>query len=116
MFTLELERYDNISVVRFHGDMTLASAVALRQHLEEMLKATKSKDLALDLADVQQVDNSGLGALVGACTRARSWGKRLILFRPPSHVQCLLDTLEISGFFPILEDEHDLTARQFKRD
>lgn len=115
MYTLDIERYENIIVARFHGDMTLDFAVEIRQHLERILKTSKIKDLVLDLDDVQHVDNSGVGALVGASTSARAWGKRLMLYRPTRSVMKILEHAEIYGFFPMLEDEHDLKARQLNK-
>lgn len=111
MYTLDIERYEGITVGRFHGDLVLEHAVALRRDLESALKAAKAKDLALDLSTAGKVDTSGIGALVGACTTARSRGKRLMLYMPAPHVLKTLEDAEISAFFPMLEDESDLRDR-----
>lgn len=111
MFELEIERYGVITVVHLTGDMLLEDAVSLRQQLEQTLKATQVKDVALDLHKVQNVDSSGLGALVGASATGRVRGKRLMLFQPSKEVSDLLEKVEIAGFFPLLEDEDDLLSR-----
>ena len=115
MYTLDIERYENIIVGRFHGDLVLDSAVPLRRELEHVLKSTKVKDLALDLSMAGKVDTSGIGALVGACTTARSRGKRLMLYSPAPLVVKTLSDAEISAFFPMVEDEADLKARMHKK-
>lgn len=112
MFTLTPEYFDGITITRFVGDMTLPHAVALRQQLEATLKKSKPKDVVLDLAGVQSIDNSGLGALVGASTQGRSWGKRLMLYNIMPLVAQKLHDAEIAGFFPVLEDESDVKSRQ----
>lgn len=111
MFELKFERYGPITVAHFSGDMVLETAVQLRSQLEEALKTAKVKDVALDLAAVEKVDTTGLGALVGASTSGRARGKRLMLYRPAPHVLKMLENSEISGFFPLLDDEDDLLAR-----
>lgn len=111
MYSLDVERYENIVVGRFHGDLVLDNAVALRSDLDLVIKSIKVKDLALDLSKAGKVDTSGIGALVGACTSARSRGKRLMLYSPAPHVLKTLNDAEISGFFPMVEDEGDLKAR-----
>ena len=111
MYSLDVERYEHITLIRFAGDMTLAHAVQLRSEIEGVLKSTKAKDVVLDLGLTREVDNSGLGALVGASTSARSWGKRLMLYNPAPNVLQTLDAAEISGFFPMLDSEHDLKSR-----
>lgn len=111
MFELELERYGQITVAHFKGDMVLETAVQLRSRLEEALKTPKVKDVALDLTTVGNIDSTGLGALVGASTSARAMGKRLMLYRPAPNVLDMLERSEISGFFPLLDDEDELRAR-----
>lgn len=115
MFTLETERFESITVLRFRGDMVLACAVELRQRLEREIKSSKPKDVVLDMSQVVRADTSGLGALVGACTNGKAMGKRLMLYGITPQVERLLEKAEISGFFPVLGDEHDLMARQLNK-
>ena len=116
MFSFDFETYDTIVVARFRGDMTLETALPLREELELAAKRMKVRDMALDLTALEKVDTTGLGVLVGVSTKARSWGKRLMLYRAPQNVLDLLERVESSGFFPLLDDENDLKARQlYKR-
>lgn len=111
MYALEVECYERLTLLRFAGDMTLPHAVQLRSELERALKHSKAKDIVLDLGLTRAVDNSGLGALVGASTSALSWGKRLMLYSPTQDVQRTLEQCEISGFFPMIDSAHDLKSR-----
>lgn len=111
MYSLDVEYYEHITLIRFAGDMTLLHAVELRDELEHLLKNTKVKDIVLDLGLTRTVDSSGLGALVGVSTSARSWGKRLMLYNSTPEIIHTLEQVEISGFFPTLDSEHDLKSR-----
>lgn len=111
MFVFETENYSTITLVRLKGNMCLADAVDLRHQLENVIKLASSKDIALELCAVDMVDSSGLGALVGASATARGFGKRLMLYRPSPNVTKCLENTDISGFFPLLENEEDLLAR-----
>lgn len=111
MFELEIERYGTIILVHLTGEMLLADAVDLRSQLENVIKTSSAKDIALDLCSVTKVTSSGLGALVGAGANARITGKRLMLYRPSAEVMQCLEKTDILGFFPLLEDEEDLLAR-----
>ncbi|MDR2696593.1 MAG: STAS domain-containing protein [Deltaproteobacteria bacterium] len=108
MYQLTLERFELILIARFIGDLTLPEAVNLRHELEQVVKQEKAKDLVLDLALVNNVDNSGLGVLVAVSTFARSYGKRLILCHVTDAVNEALAQAAINGFFPLLEDDEDL--------
>ena len=110
MYQLTLERFDHLLIARFIGDLTLPEAVSLRQDLEQIVKREKAKDIVFDLALVNEVDNSGLGVLVAASTFARSYGKRLVLYRPTARLNAALEQAAIAGFFPLLEDDEDLLA------
>jgi len=110
MYQLMLERFDHLLVAHLIGDLTLPEAVSLRHELRQVVTQEKLKDIVLDLALVEGVDNSGLGALVAASTFARSCGKRLILYRTTDKVNEALTQAAIDGFFPLLEDDEDLLA------
>ncbi|MDR0239957.1 MAG: STAS domain-containing protein [Deltaproteobacteria bacterium] len=110
MYQLKLERFDHLLVARFLGDLTLPEAVSLRHDLELIVKQEKAKDIIFDLAQVDEVDSSGLGVLVSVSTFARAYGKRLILYRPTPNLNTALEQASIAGFFPLLEEDEDLLA------
>jgi len=110
MYQLTLERFDHLLIARFLGDLTLPEAVSLRDDLEQIVKQEKAKDIIFDLALINEVDNSGLGVLVAVSTFARSYGKRLVLYRPTANLNTALEQASIAGFFPLLEDDEDLLA------
>lgn len=111
MFTLEMEKYSTIILIHLKGEMCLMDAIDLRCQLEKLIKASRPKDIALDLCSVDKVDSSGLGAVVGAGATARCAGKRLMLYRPSPQVLQCMEATDVLGFFPLLEDEEDLLAR-----
>ncbi|MCL2123981.1 MAG: STAS domain-containing protein [Desulfovibrionaceae bacterium] len=110
MYHLTLERFDHLLIARFTGDLTLPEAVSLRQDLEQTVQHEKAKDIIFDLSLVNDVDNSGLGVLVAVSTFARSYGKRLVLYRPTEKVATALSKAGIADFFPLLEEDEDLLA------
>jgi len=110
MYQLKLERFDHLLIAHLLGDLTLPEAVNLRRELEKIVMREKVKDILLNLALVENVDNSGLGVLVAVSTCARSYGKRLLLCHVPDNVNEALKQAAINGFFPLLEDDEDLLA------
>jgi anti-anti-sigma factor len=110
MYHLTLERFEHLLIARFIGDLALPEAVSLRHELEQLVSQEKAKDIILDFALLDKVDNSGLGVLVAVSTFARSYGKRLILYQPTEALNLALAQAAIAGFFPLLEDDEDLLA------
>ena len=110
MYQLTLERFDHLLIAHLMGSLTLPAAVSLRYDLEQIVTQERVKDIILDLALLEEVDNSGLGALVAVSTFARSYGKRLVLYQTAGRVSEALQQAAIDGFFPLLEDDEDLLA------
>ena len=67
------------------ADVRLALARAVTEGAERGLT-----DLVLDLSDLQQVDATGLGVLVGAHRAAGRAGRSLVLLDVPAQVERLL--------------------------
>ncbi|MGJ3523475.1 STAS domain-containing protein [Nitratidesulfovibrio sp. D1] len=110
MAHLELDDHGNILVAALTGELTLANATEVRNELERLFARKGVSDVVLDLGAVSFMDSSGLGTLVAASTKARSMGRRLLLYRPTPEAVHTMETAQLTGFFPILGDEEDLLA------
>ena len=107
---LQTTRHSTLLIIKALTPMTLPHAITLLQDMEESLATPGVRDLVLDMAEVTEVDGSGLGVMVRAITEARSSGQGFYLYRPSEEALKALHEFEINGFFPILELEEDLLA------
>ncbi len=100
-----------MQVIRMPGAMTIHNALELRSKLTRLLGAPGIQDLALDLSNVENVDASGLGALMAAFTEGQRSGHKIYIYNPAKPVRDLFSSLDITGFFPFISNENDLFSR-----
>jgi len=104
-----LEERDGWTVVRVHGDVDVASAPTLREHLVRTV-TDGHHQVILDLDDVHFIDSTGLGLVIGMLRRTRSLGGDLRLV---STREMLARVFEITGLdraVPIESSVNDAIA------
>lgn len=89
-------------LIRIRGRLTSSSSPVLLQEVRRVLQ--RSASLALNLAEIEFVDNAGIGALVAAAHQARASGGTLYLKDVPAPVAQLLALLNLTNFFTLIPD------------
>jgi stage II sporulation protein AA (anti-sigma F factor antagonist) len=97
--TLQVQSSRDILVVRLFGELDHHSASTVRQTIEAELDKGIYTHLVLNLADLDFMDSSGLGVILGRYKKVTQLGGKMILcsIRPS-----LYRLLEMSGLFKIL--------------
>ena len=67
---------DEAMVVRCKGGLTVEHSEVLKNHVRNLLPATRR--IILDLQELNRMDSSGLGAIVGLYISAKKCGCELI--------------------------------------
>jgi anti-sigma B factor antagonist len=99
-------------VYRLRGSLDLATAPSLRAALIEAANEGKH-DIIVDLSQVEFLDSTGLGALIGSHKRALENGGRVRLIVKDGTIQRLLT---ITGLMKIFAVYTDLDAALDDRD
>jgi anti-sigma B factor antagonist len=93
-FQLEaVEAGDGCAVLRVAGEVDLATAPAVREHVRDLV-ARGAVHLIVDLSDVVFLDSTGLGVLVGGLKRVRAHDGSLMVVITADHV---LRIFQITG-------------------
>jgi len=101
-FKIAAEQHPKGAVVRIEGEVDLFSAPDLRTTLDNLIEAG-TRHIVVDLATVEFLDSSGLGALVGALKHLRAIGSGTILLAaPPPPVRKILELTGINQVFEIV--------------
>ena len=95
----------DVAVVDFSGKITLGEGSAmLRKMVRDLITGGRRKIL-LNLADVDYIDSSGIGELVGAYTSVRSASGELKLVYLTKRVHDLIQITRLFTVFDVQPDE-----------
>ncbi len=104
---------DGVTVVDCHGRIIFGDeSLMLRESVKELLKT--SKDIVINLSDVNYIDSGGLGTLVGLYTSARGVGGTIKLANLTHRVGELLQVTKLLTVFEVFDGE-DQAIRSFKK-
>ncbi len=87
--------------IRVAGELDIATAWQLERALREA--EIRARRVVLDLRELTFMDTSGVHVIVDAGNRARQSGRRLVLVRGPSHVDCLFALTHTSDAVEIID-------------
>lgn len=102
----------DIAVIDFSGKITLGEGSAmLRKMIRDLVTAGRRKIL-LNLGDVDYIDSSGIGELVGAYTTVRGASGELKLVYLTKRVHDIIQITRLFTVFDVQADE-DAAVRSF---
>lgn len=105
---MELVRQDKgtVSVLYVTGRLDLAGGTSLKEQVKKIL-ASNTTSVHLNLANVEFINSSGLGALVSTMKEVRLAKGRLTLSNLASYVQEIFDITQLSHIFEIFKTEEE---------
>ena len=97
---------DSILILDITGEIRLGeSASQLTVELEKVLNDVMVKGVILNMENINYIDSTGLGELVGYLGRFKDKGKKLRVVRPNHTVVKLLQLTKLDQVFIIRGDE-----------
>ncbi len=97
------------AVVAVRGEIDNATAPQLRGALLAALDSD-TRRIVVDLSEIDFVDSSGLGALVGARKQADQSGATLVIVCPKPHVRRLFEISRLDAVLPLYDELAAATA------
>ena len=108
---ISIREADDVFILDLRGRSTIDSGESelLDNHLQELV-AKGARKLLLNLADLTQVDSSGLSVIVGRCVSLRRQGGDLKVLRPTGLVLEVFRVLRLQEIISSFEDEAEALA------
>ena len=108
---ISIRKSDDVFILDLRGRSTIdgGKSELLDSHLQKLV-ANGARKLLLNLADLTQVDSSGLSVIVGACVSLRRQGGDLRVLRPSGLVLEVFRVLRLQEAILSFEDEAEAVA------
>lgn len=100
--TFEVAEYGRWAVMRVTGEIDMATAPRLRQHVQTVTARTPA-GLVLDLDRVDFIDSTGLGVMVGAAKRMRMIDGGFRIVCSQTHLNDLFKITRLNEVFDLYE-------------
>jgi anti-anti-sigma factor len=100
----------DVTILDLQGRATLGVDCDLLSGHLQMLMANGVRDVLLNLADVTQLDSSGISAISRTYVVLRRQGGSLKLLRPSGRVRAVLRVIHLLDLIPTFEDEAQALA------
>jgi anti-sigma B factor antagonist len=106
---VQTEERGDWSVLSVRGEVDLYTAPHLKDQLAALVGAGRNR-LAVDLGQVEFMDSTGLGVLIGALKRCKENGGVLALVSPRESVAKVLAITGLDKVFSIHDSVDDATS------
>lgn len=89
--------------VALKGDLDLTTAEPLREALDKLVDRYRDKNLVLDLGEVDFVDSSGLGVILGRYRRLAAQSRTIGLVGVKASVRAVLELAGIDSIMSVTD-------------
>jgi anti-anti-sigma factor len=97
---LEIRREGQGVVVSLHGCAGMEGAEDVRAALDS-LAGDRATPIVLDLSDMDFICSAGLGAIIAARAKSRTYEGRVALVNPKPEIRQVLETMRLTQLFPV---------------
>lgn len=103
--TIDTREVAHVTILDVRGRIVLGDEIGeLRDSVHDLISKSKKK-IILNLAEVDYIDSSGVGELVGCFTTVRNAGGELKLLNLSQKVHDILNVTKLYTVFDIRDDE-----------
>ena len=101
---IKVRKTGTAAILDIQGPLKRGKAEFFRENIEQVL-ASGTKNLAINLADVPDIDSSGMGALVRALISVKNAGGKCRFFGASKRIKQTLRMVRLDSVLELVEDE-----------
>ncbi|MBR2564023.1 MAG: anti-sigma F factor antagonist [Paenibacillus sp.] len=102
---VNMEHHRGILIVRLSGELDHHTADMVRMQMDEAIQRRQCEHLVLSLKDLQFMDSSGLGVILGRYKLIKNKGGKMVICDVNPSIYRLLEMSGLFKIMPIYENE-----------
>ncbi|GIP41723.1 anti-sigma F factor antagonist [Paenibacillus sp. J45TS6] len=102
---VNMEHDRGVLIVRLTGELDHHTADVVRMQMDEAIQKQQCKHLVLSLQDLQFMDSSGLGVILGRYKLIHHKGGKMVISGANPAVHRLLDMSGLFKIMPVFDNE-----------
>jgi anti-sigma B factor antagonist len=99
---LRIRKNQEIYIIDVQGELDLYNSYKLKELLTKMLEK-KIERFIINLAGVEYIDSSGIGALIYVFSTLKKLNHKLAITNIHGSVKRVIEMTKLMGFFPVTE-------------
>ena len=96
---MELKQIGKLLVVNIYGDVDHSNAISIRKEIDEAIKSREITDLLFNFSNLEFMDSSGIGMILGRYKILLSLDGRVYIAEPN---ECVRKIINVSGLHKII--------------
>ena len=83
---IKIEKRNGALKVKLNGELDHHNAEKIKNEVDELLSETEYADVIFDLSELEFMDSSGLGLIMGRYSLVRELGGQLVIRKPTANI------------------------------
>jgi len=100
---------EKLPLIRLEGEVDVYTAPQLKQQMINLLESG-ARTMVVDLSDVEYLDSTALGVLIGGLKRMREMDGNMVLVCPSPRIRRVFEITGLDKIFEIFNSETEAQA------
>lgn len=109
---VEKQKIAGCTLLTVEGVVKLGQSARFLADALKRALAEEEGHVLIDLADINYIDSTGIGELVGYLVKFQERRRKLILVRAPKRIRKLLEVTGVIDMFPMYDDPEEAVAAE----
>lgn len=98
-----IEREDRPTIIKLYGELDISESTEFKKSVTKLLYAEKD-DLCFDFSELDYIDSTGLGALIGILKQVEGMGNKIYLKGVNERIRKLFKITQLEDMFVFVGD------------